>query len=173
MMPPEVVLSLLRRESSTGFQRLAGTRFEGTVPIPGAEIARALRASLPEGGAITAVDIALQEGGRAVLLLAMDRFPLPRRVEIPIVLEPSPETPDEALDLRLEPGGLLRFVLPLVSAAFNRPGVAFSGNRARLLVKEMPELPEDRAIAGLLRSIRARTIPGVLLLDFVVEVPYA
>jgi len=167
------LLEVLRHESTEGFKRIAGSRVEGTLPIPGTAIARALREGLPRGGPVTAVDIALQAGNRAVLLLAIDRFPFPRTVELPLAIERSADTPEDAIDLQLMPGGLLRIVLPLVSSALNRPGVTFHGNRVRIVPREMLDRADDRAIAGLLRSIRLRTAPGTATLDFALEVPDA
>lgn len=166
--------SLIREEATTGFGRFAGTILHGTLALPGAWLNRQSVKAVASGkaGPITGLSIALLENQRAVILIALDRFPLPRRVELPVLILPvSPEPRALALEMQLEPSGWLRMLLPLFAPLARGQGLALDGNRLRLRLADFAENPIASSIAAHVREIQWATSPGSLHVNFFWEVP--
>lgn len=155
------------QEAGNGLARFSGTHLTGTVPVDG-RLANTLlqSAPLPPDGPLKSVAIAFQPGNRAVLLLALERFPLPRQMEIPLTVEPVVEVPGQpVIVLHLQPGGLWGMVVPILLGAIARPGISNQGNTVRLDLAALTP-PESRRWLACLRRLELRTEPGRLAIHF-------
>ncbi len=159
---------------ASGFALLAGTRLEAELAVPGAWFNRRLQEVAATGRLrpITAVSVAFLPENRAVLLLAVDRFPLPRRIELPMTLHAeSPQPAEGVLELGLEPTGLLRVALPLLAPWLRADGVSLDGNILRLRLASLPGAAPIRPIFERFSQLRWSSATGVLTMTctFAVE----
>lgn len=169
MSPRLVGKTLLEAQLTRGFVDLAGTDLTGDIELPGEWINRHL-ADLAASGKtapVVGASVAFLDDNRAVLLLVLDRFPLPRRVEVPIAVSRiSPDPSGAAVELGLEPAPWLRIVLPLLASRARAQGLRWEGNR---LVLRLADLVGDPRIEAILRHVRAlqwSTSPGCLIVRF-------
>ncbi len=156
---------MLRGELQSGFARFAGTTVHAELHLPGEGLNRQLVGTVAGGkaGPVTGVSLALLSDNRAVLLVALDRFPLPRRVELPVVVvQQSPDPRSITLELQLEPSGWLRLLLPMFAPLARGQGMQLEGNRLRLRLVDFADDTTVSAIASHLDCLEWRTATGVL-----------
>ncbi len=156
---------MLRGELQSGFARFAGTTVHADLHLPGEWLNRQLVGAVAGGkaGPVTGVSLALLSDNRAVLLIALDRFPLPRRVELPVVVVPqSPDPRSITLELQLEPSGWLRLLLPMFAPLARGQGMQLEGNRLRLRLVDFADDTTVSAIASHLDCLEWSTATGVL-----------
>jgi hypothetical protein len=98
---------ILERELASGFASLPGTQIKGKLPVPGALINQALKEAIAKkSGPVKGVMVALLEGNKAIAVVAIDQFLLPKTLELPFTIEPTVAKDGKLIaTVQLEPGG--------------------------------------------------------------------
>lgn len=160
---------MLENQLAGGFGDFVGTDLTADIELPGEWINRHLADLFATGktAPVVGASVALLDDNRAVLLLVLDRFPLPRRVEVPIAVSRiSPDPRAATVELGLEPAPWLRILLPLLASRARTQGLWWEGNR---LVLRLADLVGDPRIEAALRHVRVlqwSTSPGCLSIRF-------
>ena len=173
---PIPLLSLLTRERSQGFPNLRGTRLSGVLPIPGEWLNQALREGRPESddSPVKGIALAIQDTTRATLLVSLDKWPLPKLMEIPLLWDPlldltAPGGP--TLRLTHELGGLLGGAIPVIVGAAKQPGIRAEGRHITLALGELLKKQNLGDVLALFTHLELRGAPGTLFLHFTLEIP--
>ena len=163
---------ILEREIATGFASLPGTRLKGTLPIPGTLLNQALREALAKRETpIKGVLLALLEDNKAIAVIGIDKWPLPKQVEIPFSIAPTVKREGQLIvSVTLDPpGGLLGVIVPILAGLI--PGVDARGNTLEIDLGARLKQKSGHDLAPLIQNLELRTRRGFLDVAFTLEVP--
>ena len=173
---PKPLLTLLARERAAGFPHLRGTSLRGVLPIPGEWLNQAMREGRPEAddSPVKGIALAVQDTTRATLLVSLDKWPLPKLMEIPLLWDPildmsAPGGP--TLRLTHELGGLLGTAIPVIVAAAKQTGIRAEGRHITLALGEILKKQGLGDLLALFTKLELRGAPGTLYLHFTLEIP--
>ena len=168
--------ALLDRERRAGFPSLRGARLAGSLPLPGEWINQALREGKPEtdDSPVKGIALAVQDAARATLLVSLDKWPLPKIVEIPFLWDPvldlsAPGGP--ILRLTHEAGGLLGAAIPVIVSSLKQPAVRSEGRHITVAIGEILRKKGLGDLVSLLTRLEMRGTPGALTLIFALSIP--
>jgi hypothetical protein len=169
-------MQLFERERSRGFANLTGTALTGRVPIPGEWLNQALRDGRPEDddSPVKGVALAIQDTTRGTLLVSLDKWPLPRLMEIPFQWDPkldlkAPGAP--ILHVTHEATGLLAPAIPILIASVKRDGIRAEGRHITLCLGTLLQKQNMSDILGLLTRLEMRGSRGTLWVEFALSIP--
>ncbi|WP_309707812.1 hypothetical protein [Armatimonas sp.] len=163
---------ILERELASGFSSLPGTHIKGTLPVPGALLNQALKDVLAKkGGPVKGVMVALLEGNKAIAVIAIDQFLLPKTLELPFTIEPVVANNGKLVAvIELEsPGGLVGALIPLLAGLM--PGVTANGTTLSIDLGARVKEKSGHDFAPLIESLTLSTRRGFLDISFSLRVP--
>jgi hypothetical protein len=172
---PLTLNQLFSRIRERCFTDTPGASIVGRLPIPGDWLNRILRESAPEGDSspIKGVALAIQEETRATLLVSLDKWPLPKIVEIPFLWDPSldmsaPGAP--VLRLTHEASGLFAPAIPLLIGYVNKEGIRAEGKHITVALGTLLKKQGLDDLIPLISTLELRGAPGKLWLRFTLKV---
>ncbi len=163
---------ILERELASGFASLPGTQIKGNLPVPGALLNQALKdALLKKSGPIKGVMVALLEGNKAIAVVAIDQFLLPKTLELPFTIEPKVAKNGQLVaTVHLEPpGGLVGVLIPLLAGLV--PGVTANGTMLSIDLGARLQEKSGHDLAPLIEKLELSTRRGFLDIAFSLRVP--
>lgn len=164
--------TILERELASGFASLPGTRIKGKLPVPGALINQALKDALAKkNGPVKGVMVALLDGNKAVAVVAIDQFLLPKTLELPFTIEPTVAQNGKLIaTIHLDPpGGLVGALIPLLAGLV--PGVTANGTTLSIDLGAQLKEKSGHDFAHLMESLELSTRRGFLDVAFSLQVP--
>jgi hypothetical protein len=163
---------ILERELASGFASLPGTQIKGKLPVPGALINQALKEKLAKKSTpVKGVMVALLEGNKAIAVIAIDQFLLPKTLELPFTIEPMVAKNGTLIaQIELEPpGGLVGVLIPLLAGLM--PGVTASGTTLSIDLGAQLKAKSGHDFAPLIEKLELSTRRGFLDIAFSLRVP--
>ena len=163
---------ILERELASGFSSLPGTQIKGTLPVPGALLNQALKDALAKkSGPVKGVMVALLDGNKAIAVVAIDQFLLPKTLELPFSIEPTVARNGQLIvTIQLEsPGGLVGVLIPLLAGLV--PGVTANGTMLSIDLGTQLKEKSGHDLAPLIEKLELSTRRGFLDIAFSLSVP--
>jgi len=163
---------ILERELASGFASLPGTHLRGTLPVPSALLNQALREALAQkNGPVKGVLIALLDDNKAIAVVALEQWPLPKQVELPFSISPVVARGGKLLaSITLDPpGGLLGALIPMLAGLV--PGVRASGNTLEFDLGAQLKEKSGHDFTPLIEKLEIRTRRSFLDITFALRVP--
>ena len=164
--------TILERELASGFASLPGTQIRGKLPVPGALINQALKEALAQkSGPVKGVMVALLEDNKAIAVVALDQFLLPKQLELPFTIQSIVARNGKLIaTIQLEPpGGLVGILIPLLAGLV--PGVTASGTTLSIDLGAQLQEKSGHDFAPLIQSLELSTRRGFLDIAFSLRVP--
>lgn len=163
---------ILERELASGFASLPGTQIKGKLPVPGALINQALKDALAKkSGPVKGVMVALLEGNKAIAVVAIDQFLLPKTLELPFTIEPTVAKNGKLIaTVHVEPpGGLVGALIPLLAGLM--PGVTANGTTLAIDLGAQLQEKSGHDFTPLIDTLELSTRRGFLDITFSLHVP--
>jgi hypothetical protein len=163
---------ILERELASGFASLPGTHIKGKLPVPGALLNQALKDALTKkSGPVKGVMVALLEGNKAIAVIAIDQFLLPKTLELPFTIAPTvAKNGTLVATIELEPpGGLVGVLIPLLAGLV--PGVTATGTTLSIDLGAQLKEKSGHDFAPLIEQLELTTRRGFLDITFSLRVP--
>lgn len=163
---------ILERELASGFASLPGTQIKGKLPVPGALINQALKEAIAKkGGPVKGVMVALLEENKAIAVVAIDQFLLPKTLELPFTIEPTVAKDGKLIaTVQLDPpGGLVGVLIPLLAGMV--PGVTANGTTLSIDLGAQLKEKSGHDFASLIDTLELSTRRGFLDIHFALRVP--
>ena len=163
---------ILERELASGFASLPGTQIRGKLPVPGALINQALKEALSKkNGPVKGVMVALLEDNKAIAVVALDQFLLPKTLELPFTIEQTVARNGKLIaTIQLEPpGGLVGILIPLLAGLM--PGVTAQGTTLSIDLGAQLKEKSGHDFAHLIDRLELSTRRGFLDIVFSLRVP--
>lgn len=163
---------ILERELASGFASLPGTYLRGTLPVPSALLNQALREALAQkSGPVKGVLIALLDDNKAIAVVAIEQWPLPKQVELPFTIAPVVAKNGKliaAITLdKLE--GIIGMLIPLLAGLV--PGVKANGNTLEIDLGAQLKEKSGHDFTPLIEKLEIRTRRSFLDIAFALRVP--
>lgn len=163
---------ILERELASGFSSLPGTQIKGNLPVPGALLNQALKDALAKkSGPVKGVMVALLDSNKAIAVVAIDQFLLPKTLELPFSIEPTVARNGQLIaTIHLEPpGGLVGVLIPLLAGLV--PGVTANGTTLSIDLGTQLKEKSGHDLAPLIDKLELSTRRGFLDIAFSLRVP--
>jgi hypothetical protein len=163
---------ILERELGSGFASLPGTHIQGKLPVPGTLLNQALKEALAKkSGPVKGVMVALLEGNKAIAVVAIDQFLLPKTLELPFTIQPTVAQNGKLIaTVELEPpGGLVGVLIPLLAGLM--PGVTASGTTLSIDLGARLKEKSGHDFGHLIERLELSTRRGFLDISFSLRVP--
>ena len=163
---------ILERELSSGFASLPGTHLQGKLPVPGALINQALKEALAKKSSpVKGVMVALLDENKAIAVVAIDQFLLPKTLELPFTIQPTVAKNGKLIvTVQLEPtSGLVGVLIPLLAGLM--PGVTTSGMALSLDVGARLKEKSGHDFTPLMERLELGSRRGFLDISFSLRVP--
>lgn len=165
---------ILEKELATGFASLPGTHVRGRLPVPSALLNQALKEALAKKDTpVQGVLVALLDNNKAIAVIGLDKWPLPKKVELPFSIVPTVAqggklTATIVLD---PPGGLIGTLIPLLASLV--PGVKANGTTLEIDLGARLKENSGHDLAPLIENLELHTRRGYLDVTFSLRVPDA
>ena len=163
---------ILEKELATGFASLPGTHVRGTLPVPSALLNQALKEALSKKETpVKGVLLALLEDNKAIAVIGIDKWPLPKKVELPFSILPTVARGGKLIATVVldPPGGLLGTLIPLLAGLV--PGVKANGTTLEIDLGARLKENSGHDLAPLIENLELRTRRGYLDVTFSLRVP--